>query len=264
MKTSKINIIVVCLLTGLFAVSVSAEEITIVGTGSGTAILKAVGEAFQKTTPGVTIVVPESIGSGGGIKAVGKDEYMLGRVARDIKENEQEYGLTMVPLAKIPIVFFVNTSVTVKELSIQQVLDIYSGKITNWSEVGGHDARIRVITREEGDSSLEVLDSFFPGFKDITITPKSKMTFSDPETEEALEEYEGAIAYGTYANAMNTDAHILTIEGKSATDADYPYVGMLGLIFKQKNLTGNIKAFVDFASSEAAHEAIASEGGAPY
>lgn len=264
MKTQSVRIVVVCLLLWMCAISGSAEEITIVGTGAGTAILKAVGEAFEQLNPGVSIVVPESIGSGGGIKAVGKDEYVIGRVARGIKESEQEYGLTMVPFAKIPIVFFVNTSVTVKELSIQQVLDMYSGKITNWSDVGGKDARIRVITREESDSSLSVLNSFFPGFKDITITPKSKTTFSDPETEEALQQYKGAIAYGTYANARNIDAHILTIESKSATDADYKYVGMLGLIFKQKNLTGTVKAFVDFATSDAAHDAIRSEGGTPY
>ncbi len=244
--------------------SVSAEEITIVGTGSGTAILTAIGAAFTLQHPGMMITVPKSIGSGGGIKAVGRDEYLLGRVAREIKENEEPYGLTLVPVAKIPIVFFVNRSVTVKNLSIQQVLDIYSGKITNWKDVGGDDARIRLITREEGDSSLDALKESFPGFKDITITSKSKMTFSDPETEAAVEEYAGAIAYGSYANAKNTNAKILTVDGKSATDLDYPYVGMLGLIFKEKNYTGNIKQFVEFATSETAHEAIKEEGGMPF
>jgi phosphate transport system substrate-binding protein len=266
MKPCFIKPVVTCVVLAMlvFATAASAEELTIVGTGSGTAILKAIGEAFSQTHPDVTIDIPESIGSGGGIKAVGKDEYTLGRVAREIKENEQEYGLTLVHVAKIPIVFFVNTSVTVKDLSVQQVLDIYSGKITNWKDVGGKDARIRVITREEGDSSLDVLLQSFPGFQDITITTKSKMTFSDPETEDAAEEYAGSIAYGTYANAKNTNAHILTVDGKSATAPDYPYVGMLALIFKEKNYTGNVKLFVEFATSEAAHEAIETEGGAPY
>jgi phosphate transport system substrate-binding protein len=254
--------VAICLFGVVF--SVSAEELTIVGTGSGTAILKAIGAAFTLQHPGVTITVPKSIGSGGGIKAVGRDEYLLGRVAREINENEKDYGLSLVPVAKIPIVFFVNKSVTVGNLSVQQVLDIYSGKITNWKDVGGNDARIRVITREEGDSSLSVLEESFPGFKDITITSKSKMTFSDPETEAAVEEYVGAIAFGTYANAKNTNAKILTVDRKSATDSDYPYVGMLGLIFKEENYTGNIKMFVEFATSETAHEAIRESGGTPF
>jgi phosphate transport system substrate-binding protein len=244
--------------------SVLAEEISIVGTGSGTAILQAIGEAFHQRHPQVTISVPESIGSGGGIKAVGRNEYVLGRVARQIKENEKPYGLTLAPIAKTPIVFFVNTSVSVRNLSVQQVLDIYSGTITNWKDVGGDDARIRVITREEGDSSRGVLEESFPGFKEMTVTSRSKMTFSDPETEATVEDNAGAIAYGSYTNARNINANILTIEGKSAADADYPYVGMLALIFKEKNYTGNVKLFMEFATSAAAHDAIKDAGGIPF
>ncbi len=261
-RITLIGLAVVCMFG--FVSAALAEEISIVGTGSGTAILKAIGEVFSQIHPEVTITVPKSIGSGGGIKAVGKDKYVLGRVAREIKENEKPYGLTLVRVAKIPIVFFMNTSVNVQNLSVQQVLDIYSGKITNWKEVGGDDTRIRVITREEGDSSLEVLEKSFPGFKDITITSKSKMTFSDPETEAAVEKFTGAIAYGTYANARNITVNILTINDQSATDPDYPYIGMLALIFKEKNSSGNIKRFVEFATSEAAHEAIKNANGMPF
>jgi phosphate transport system substrate-binding protein len=106
-RISFIVVTVVCLLFG-FVSAALAEEITIVGTGSGTAILKAIGEAFSQENPGITITVPKSIGSGGGIKAIGRDEYLLGRVARGIKEKEKPYGLTYVSYAKMPIVFFVN------------------------------------------------------------------------------------------------------------------------------------------------------------
>ncbi len=253
---------VVCLVG--FVSTALAEEITIVGTGSGMVILNAIGEAFSQHNPGMTINVPDSIGSGGGIKAVGKDKYVLGRVARDIKENEKSYGLNLVPVAKIPIVFFVNKSVTVHNLSIQQVLDIYKGTIANWKEVGGDDAKIRVVRREEDDSSLEVLKKSFPGFKDITVTSRSKMTLSDSETVTTIEKTTGAIAYGAYANASHADVNILKIDGKNATAPDYPYVGMLALIFKEKNYNGNIKIFVEFATSEAADEAIKEVGGTPF
>ena len=258
-----IGIAGICLI-GVMLSSVFAEEIVIVGTGSGTVILEAIGEAFHQQNPEVTIAVPESIGSGGGIKSVGRDEYLLGRVARGIKDSEKAYGLTYVPYAKIPIVFFVNKEVTVKELSIQQLLDIYSGKITNWNEVGGSDMKIRVIVREEGDSSLDVLNTSFPGFNDITVTPKSKMTFSDPETEEAVLKITGAIAYGSYPNIIEKDMSALTINGKTATESDYPYVGVLGFVYKEMNSTGNIKEFVEFATSEAAHDAIKAVGGIPF
>jgi phosphate transport system substrate-binding protein len=264
MKNVKRLIALILLAAVCFATTALAEEITIVGTGSGTAILKAIGEAFSQQNPEITINIPPSIGSGGGIKAVGRDEYLLGRVARDIKEKEKPYGLTYVPYAKIPIVFFTNKSVTLENLSPQQVTDIYNGKTTNWKEVGGNDAKIRVVTREEGDSSLEVLLKLFPGFQDITITSKAKTTFSDPETEATVLKTTNVIAYGSYPNAKVIDVKVLTIDGKSPADPDYPYVGPLGFVYKEENYSGNIKKFVEFATSEAAHEVIAEAGGIPF
>jgi phosphate transport system substrate-binding protein len=252
---------VICLV-GLVSV-VSAEEITIVGTGAGVVILKALGDAFSRENPGVIITIPESIGTGGGIKAVGRDEYLLGRVARDIQEKEKPYGLTYVPYAKEPIVFFTNKSVTVKDLSTQQILDIYSGKLSNWKEVGGSDGNIRVVRRQEGDSSLDTLLKLFPGFKDITVTAKAKTTFSDPETEQTVLNTANVIAYGSYPNVKVMDVNILTIDGKSATEADYPYIGTLGFVYKAANYTGNIKKFVEFATSEAARQIIKEAGGLP-
>ena len=81
----------------------AAENIAIVGTGSGMSVLKAIGEAFSRDNPGVTIDVPDSIGSGGGIKAVGNDQNVIGRVARAIKDKEKHYGLSYVPVTKMPI-----------------------------------------------------------------------------------------------------------------------------------------------------------------
>lgn len=249
----------VILLSGI----ASAEEVTIVGTGSGTIILQALADAFMLEHPDVTITIPESIGSGGGVKAVGRDEYLLGRVARGIKEKEQPYGLTYFEYASMPIIFYVNNSVTVQDLSTQQILDIYSGAVNNWQDVGGRDTRMRVVTREEGDSSLSVLQKLFPGFKDLSITSKAKTTFSDPETEEIVLNTKNTIAYGSYPNIKVIDVKILSIDGKTPDAADYPYVGPLGLIYKEANYSGTIKDFIDFVSSEAGREAISQTGGIP-
>ena len=110
----------VCLasLVALLSIGLAvAEEIVIVGTGSGTSVLKAVGAAYTKAHPKVTITVPSSIGSGGGMRAVGKDKNILGRVAREIKQSEKSYGMTYLAYAKMPIVFFVHKEVTIKSLN---------------------------------------------------------------------------------------------------------------------------------------------------
>jgi phosphate transport system substrate-binding protein len=239
----------------------SAEEVTVVGTGSGAIIIEKLGTAFAQNNPGVTVEVPPSIGSGGGIKAVGTDQAAVGRIARGLKETEKEYGLTYTPILKLPIVFFAHKSLGVNALTAQQACDIYSGKITNWKEVGGPDADIRVIRREDGDSSLDVLLKSLPGFKDITITSKCKTTLSDPETCEMVQAKEHTIAFGTYANAKEVDATILAIDGKSPTDISYPYVGTLALVYKEKNKTGNIGKFIEFVTSAPAQEIILKAGG---
>lgn len=106
--------------------SPAAEQMVIVGTGSGVPLLEAVGKAFTQQYPGIVIALPESIGSGGGIKAVGNDEYLLGRVAREIKDQEKRYGLEITALAKTPIVFYVNDSVPLKNLTQEQACGVYS------------------------------------------------------------------------------------------------------------------------------------------
>lgn len=238
-----------------------AEEITFVGSGSGTEILDDLGKAFAKANPDVKITAPKSIGSGGGIKAVGTEAAKIGRVARGIKDNEKSYGLTYLPIAKMPIVIMTHKAVGVKNLTSAQICDIFSGKVTNWKEVGGKEAAIRVIRREDGDSSLDVLLKSLPGFKGITLTAKSKTTLSDPETIEAVEKTAGTISFGTYPNVKVSDVTVLTIGGKSAASADYPYVGEFAFVFKEKSKTGNILKFIEYTASPAAHDVIKSAGG---
>lgn len=246
-----------------FALSmpVKAETITIVGTGDGVNVLKSIGEAFSKANPGISVDVPKSIGSGGAIKEVGNGEYKLGRVARDIKDKEKDLGLTYKVYAKIPVVFIVNESSGVKNLSSQHIADIYSGKITNWQDVGGSPGKIRVVRREDGDSSLEVLRESFPGFKDLTITEKSKTVLKTLEMIDLISKKEGTIGFGPLDVAINSNLSVVNVDGKSPRDDGYPSIGTMGLIYKEENNTGAIKAFIDFATSDSASEVITKAGG---
>ena len=242
----------------------ATQEITVVGTGDGMSILKNIGTAFTQDNPDVVIGVPPSIGSGGGVKAVGADKYVVGRVARGIKDKEKHFGLSYLPIARIPVVFFVNKSAGVHDLTARQIADIYSGKITNWSEVGGNDRKIRVVRRGDGDSSLKVLRNTFPGFGDVVFTKRAKETLTTQENVETVEAKAGTIGFGPYADALGADVRILTVGGVSATDAKYPSTGTLALIFKDQSKKGNVAKFLEFASSAAAHEAITSAHGLPY
>jgi len=244
--------------------AVAADKIDIVGTGDGMNILRSLSAAFGESNPSVTFGVPDSIGSGGGIKAVGKGSYKIGRVARPIKDKEKHYGLEYQPIAKVPVVFYVNKSVKVKNLSAEQVVGVYSGRITNWKEVGGEDAPVRVVRREDGDSSLGVLQKTFPGFKDLVMTNQAKTATSTPESFGAVETNEGAIGFGPYSGAVAADVNILTVDGMAPTDPAYPSVTTIALIFKPESRAGHVASFLDFAVSMAGHNAIEMANGVPY
>ncbi|OSM02244.1 putative phosphate transport system substrate-binding protein [Magnetofaba australis IT-1] len=236
----------------------------IVGTGDGMIVLHALAKAFSVNHPQDEIVVPDSIGSSGGYKAVGNDKALLGRVARKIKPREEPYGLTYLPIAKFPVVFFVNKSVTVSNLSAAQINDIYRGKIVNWSEVGGAEGKIRVVRREEGDSSLGNLRATFPGFDEVTITPYSKTATLNQHNFEIVTQKEGTIGFGPYADALKENVTILNIDGLAPTDENYPSFGTLALIFKAANRQGLVEAFLKFVETSPAMQAIRSAHATPY
>ena len=153
MKIKK-GLVGIVLLSVFFVFSAAwAEQVAIPGTGDGVDVLNAVGKAFTEAK-GIEVLVPKSIGSGGALKVVGTDKALLGRVARGIKAKEQQYGLDYVPIFRIPTVIFMNSTVSVDNLTEQQVVDIFSGQITNWSQIGGQDEEFVVDRREDKDSSL--------------------------------------------------------------------------------------------------------------
>ncbi len=251
-------------LTCLLPTVVAAEDITIVGTGDGITILRSLGAAFNEIHPEITVTVPPSIGSSGGIKAVGSDQYPLGRIAREIKEKEKPYGLSYLPFAKQPVVFFVNHSVQIKDLSRENILAIFSGQIKNWKELGAAEGKIRVVWREDGDSSRRALGKTLPGFVDIVPATKSKVTTTTQETFALVADTRGTIGFGPYSEAVQAGLNILSVDGKTPTDPAYPSSTVLALIFKEENKTEAIGVFLEFATSAEAATVIRRVNAVPY
>ncbi|MEA2871438.1 MAG: phosphate transport system substrate-binding protein, partial [Hyphomicrobiales bacterium] len=127
--------------------SLQAADLSVVGTGDGIDLLRALGAAYTADHPDTNVVVPPSIGSGGGLAAVGSNKEVLARVARPLSDSEKEAGLVATPVFRLPSAFFVHRSAGVSSLTAAQLADIYSGKISNWRDAGGQDVRIKVVRR---------------------------------------------------------------------------------------------------------------------
>lgn len=266
------KIILICLLaTGSFIlsgnVSEAREKLRICGTGDSQELLRVLAIAFQREYPNAEIEVPDSTDSSGGIRAVARGECDLGRVARSFREKERRYHLNDKVFAYSPLAFVVNPSVKRPDsLTSEQVLDIYSGKITHWSQVGGEKSKIYVVNREKGDSSRECLEKNFLGFKEIE-NHIAYVTYSVGETVEAIAGHRNTLGYVPLNAAQNAGLTVLKVDGiypseENIRSGAYPLITPLGLVWKN-SLEGLAKDFFDFLFTPEAQEMMLQLGAIP-
>ena len=132
------------------------------GSTSMQKVINTLGEAFMNENKSITFTYNPT-GSGSGIKAVQEGRCDIGLSSRALKAEEKKAGLKETVLAYDGIAIIVNPENPVKDLTIEQIADIYTGKITNWKELGGNDAEIVLIGREAGSGTRD-------GFETITGT----------------------------------------------------------------------------------------------
>ena len=243
--------------------ALSQSTLEVVGTGDGIDVLRALGKAFNTESKSVFIDIPPSIGSGGGIAAVGSGKSVLGRVARKLTDTEKASGLIYNPVAILPSAIFVNPGAGVNSLTTKQLANVYTGQIQNWKDVGGADVRIRVVRRDGRDSTLTVLRSSMPGWKDLTITEKSKLAMTTQEAVASVREVPGAIGFGPFSKDLEAGLTIVKIDGKFPTDDGYPSSATLALIYNKTTVTPEAKTFVEFCETKKAREIIARLGSVP-
>lgn len=232
--------------------SVNAETFRIVGTGDGYDMLVAIAAAYQAEKPSTIVQVPPSIGSGGGIAAVGSDREVLGRIARPLSESEKSAGVKALPVARIPSAFVVNNASKITALTARQTAEIYAGTITNWSEVGGADIKIKLVRREDGDSTLAALRSSLPEWKDLVISSRSKTTLTTQETLSTVQEVEGSIGFMPNSPLLGSNVTAIKLDNLSPSDKNYPCYVTLSLIYKDKTLTDEAKSVLTHATSDKA------------
>ena len=183
------------------------------GSTSMEKVIGALGEAFQNDT-GISFTYNPT-GSGSGIKAVQEGRCDIGLSSRDLKDEEKAAGLTGTVLAYDGIAVIVNPENPVADLSVETIAKIYTGEITNWSEVGGNDVEIVLIGREAGSGTRD-------GFESITDTEdackyRQELT-STGDVITTVAQNPGAIGYASVASVKDT-VKAVTVDGVAPTEA---------------------------------------------
>jgi phosphate transport system substrate-binding protein len=194
---------------------------------------------------------------------VNSDKEVLARVARPLSDSEKDAGLVATPVFRLPSAFFVHRGAGISGLTSAQLAAIYAGKITNWKDVGGPDMRIRVVRREEQDSTLLVLRQSMPGWKELALTDKSKTAVTTQECMNTVKDVEGAIGFGPFTRALEGELTVLKIDGRYPTDRDYPSAVTVAFVHKAATVTPDAKTFISYAKAAKAKSVLTGMGAVP-
>ena len=170
------------------------------GSTSMEKVIGALGEAFTQDNPGVTFTYNPT-GSSAGIQAVQEGRCDISLSSRALKDEEKAAGLTETVLAYDGIAVIVNPANRVEDLTLEQIAAVYTGQITNWSELGGEDAQIVLIGREAGSGTRS-------GFEEI-VEVKDKCQYrqelsSTGDVITTVAQNPGAIGYASLASVKDT------------------------------------------------------------
>ena len=238
-----------------------------VSTNGSTSMEKVIGslmEEFMAQNKDVTVTY-DPTGSGTGIESASNGSCDIGLSSRALKDTETGLAGTTVALDGIAVI--VNANCGVDDLSVEQISKIYTGEITNWSEVGGADLEIACIGRESGSGTRD-------GFESITDT-KDKCVLSQELTStgaviSAVASSENAIGYASLS-AVEGQSGIkaLTVNGVACTeetvkDGSYEIQRPFVMVTKEgAELSEAAQAFFDFATSADAADLIRNAGAVP-
>ena len=235
-----------------------------VSTNGSTSMEKVIGalsEQFMADNSGVSVTY-DPTGSGAGIEAASNGSADIGLASRALKDEEKAGGLTETVVALDGIAVIVNADSKVEDLSVEQIAKIFTGKITDWSEVGGEAGKISCIGREAGSGTRD-------GFETITGTAEAckyrQELTSTGDVIATVASNPDAIGYASLA-ALKDTVKALRVSGVTPTeetvkDGSYIIQRPFVLVTKEGTaLSATAQKFFDFALSADAADIISAAG----
>lgn len=234
------------------------------GSTSMERVIGALSEQFMADNSGVSVTY-DPTGSGAGIEAASNGSADIGLASRVLKDEEKAGGLTETVVALDGIAVIVNADSKVEDLSVEQIAKIFTGEITDWSEVGGEAGKISCIGREAGSGTRD-------GFESITDTKdacqyRQELT-STGDVITTVSQNPNAIGYASLA-AIKDSVKALTVNGVAPTEAtvkDGTYLVQRPFVLVTKEgvaLSETAQKFFDFATSADAASIISAAGAVP-
>jgi phosphate transport system substrate-binding protein len=250
----------------------SATTITVKGSDTMVILAQRWAEAYMAEHTGVSIQVTGG-GSGTGISALINGTTDICNSSRPIKASERQklkerYNSLGVEIkaARDGLAIYVHPSSPVQELSIAQVRDIYLGKITNWKDIGGPDAKILLYGRENNSGTYEYFRDHVLEGRDFTASMQSlpgTAAVVNAVSKDKLGIGFGGAAYGKGIRELkirkDENSRAFAPTTASIKSGEYPISRYLFLYLKSRP-TGDMKAYIDWILSPAGQKLVADVG----
>ncbi|TAK64198.1 phosphate ABC transporter substrate-binding protein [Methylobacter sp.] len=227
------------------------EKLVLTGSSTVAPLAAEIGKRFETLHSNVRVDV-QTGGSSRGVSDARAGLADIGMASRSLKEDEKDLLSFTIALDGISVIL--NKANPVEALNKQQIVDIYTGRITNWKDVGGNDAAITVVNKAEGRSTLELFLHYF-GLKNTDIKPQVVIG----DNQQGIKTVMGnpnAIAYvsvGTaeYESSQGAAIKLLPLESIAASvenlrNRSFPLSRPLNLVTRGEP-AGLAKDFIEFA-----------------
>ncbi|SFL36311.1 phosphate ABC transporter substrate-binding protein, PhoT family [Nitrosomonas aestuarii] len=244
----------------LTSVSAASQRLIVTGSSTVAPLMSEIARRFELQYPEVRIDV-QTGGSSRGINDVRRGIADIGMVSRALKPNENDLHAFSIAMDGIGIIVHANNPVI--SLNSQQIADIYTGKITHWKSVGGPNARITVVNKAEGRSTLELFLDYLQ-LKNSAVKPHIIIG----DNTQGIKTVTGnphAIGYvsigaAAYEAQRGAPIRLLALNGVTAS-VENVYSGIFPLSRPLNLITprvpqGLIRAFIEFARSSQLHHLI--------
>jgi phosphate transport system substrate-binding protein len=234
-------------------VAAAQPKVTASGSGGATTVVKYLANAYQQNHHDLAFEFLSGAGTAGGVKGVLEGQLDLGTMSRAPKESELADGIKFVALGDERVALVTSADLSILQLTGEQVNAIYRGKIKNWSEVGGPNAPISVLARDEEETLTQILREGIFGKEPFPAGVVVLTSASDMQS--ALQKTTNAIGYLSYSTVGidKLPFNVVTIDGHAPANIqdNYPYTRLLGVAYLPSN-AAKVQPFIDFINSSEA------------
>ncbi|MBC3805184.1 phosphate ABC transporter substrate-binding protein PstS family protein [Acetobacterium fimetarium] len=250
-----------CGSSGAATSSADAGEINGGGSTSVQKIIDAVGSEYTALNPDVEFTY-SGTGSSDGIKGATVGTYSFGCSSRDLKA-EEKVNLTELVFAYDGIAMIVNPANTVTDLTKNQLAKIYTGEYTNWSEVGGVDAPIVVVSREDGSGTRTATEELV-GFTE-KLKGSATIKEGNGNVQTTVAGNPNAIGYVSLT-FVNKSVKTIRVDGVAATvenvrSKTYALSRPFIVVYDKNKIDNATLSFLDFLMGPDGQDIVTEEGG---